>query len=172
MTLQRQNGTFELSLSLFAWIIVLLGVTVWVLIPETKTYLQLSEATESAGEKTVRLQAEYDELYAQKEATEADAAALAEQQENRADAVSVQGWLETVWKGATVVDGNVQGTFKVQASTATPAEFYRFVDRLDAAPWVLRVETPITMRAEGGRIGVTFTLRTAMQAAATSPSQN
>ena len=172
MTLRRQNGTFELSLSLFAWIVVLLGVTVWVVIPETKTFLRLQDAGDATVQKTVRLQAEYDGLYAQKEATEADAAALAEQRESRADAASVQAWLGTVWQGATVVDGNAQGAFKVQAATATPAEFYRFVDRLDAAPWVLRVETPITMRSDGSRVTVTFMLRAATQAVATSPSQN
>jgi hypothetical protein len=172
MTLQRQNGTFELTLSIFIWIVVLLGAAVWVLIPETKTYLRLQETAEANTKMTARVQQEYDGLYAQKEATEAEAAALAEQWENRADAASLWTWVRTVRPDAEVTGGADPGVFKVRTVMATPAEFYRLVERLDTAPWVLGVEAPIIMRAENGAVAVTFTLRAARQAAETSPLQN
>ena len=167
MTLQRQSGTFELTLSLFAVIVVLLAVTVWVLIPEAKRYLRLEEEVQSSVQKTVRLQTQYDGLYAQKETTEADAAALSEQFENSADAASLLSWIKTVWADTGVtVEGN-NGVFGIKAETKTPASFYRFVDRLDAAPWLLSADLPVGMRAENGRITVTFTLRSASAAAPT-----
>ena len=171
MTLQRQSGTLELTLSLFAGIVLLFGAAVWVLIPETKAFLQVREGAEMNLQKTLKLQTEYDALYTQKETAEAEAAALAEQWENRADAAALAAWIGMTWNGAEVAAGADEGAYEVQAAMATPAEFYRFVDRLETAPWVMRVGLPVAMRAGGGKIIVRFSLRAARRTAATLPMQ-
>ena len=171
MMLRRHNGTFELSLSLFAGIIIVFAAAVWGLIPQMKTFLQLQEVTESQIRKSVKLQAEYDRLYTQKEALEADAAALAEQLENQADAASVQAWINTVWNGAEVTGGKEEGAFVVAVPAASPAAYYRFVDRMDSAPWIVSVGLPISMRAQGDKIRIVFTLRAATPTVGTSLPQ-
>jgi len=169
--LKRQNGIFELTLTLFTVILLLLGATVWGILPEIKSYLQVQEQMQADTLNTVRLQTEYDRLYAQKETMEADAAALAEQFENSADAVSLLGWLKSAWPDTEVSVDTDGAAFRVRAGVKTPTAFYRFVERLDTAPWVLSLDAPIAMQADKGGIIVTFLLRPLTRSAEPSPLQ-
>jgi len=169
--LKRQNGIFELTLALFTVILLLLGAMVWGILPEIKSYLQVQEEMHTNTLKTVRLQTEYDRLYAQKETMEADAAALSEQFENSADVPSLLGWIKTAWPEADV-EVEADGTaFRVKAGVKTPTAFYRFVERLDTAPWVLALDAPVSMQAENGGIAVTFMLHAVTRAIVSSPLQ-
>jgi len=171
MMLDRQSSSFELTLSLFAVIVLLLGVSVWLLIPETKTYLHLQDETRTAVQTTDRIQMEYDRLYEEKASTEAEAAALSERFENRAEAEDVLAWVRKFLNEAEMVSAAPDGTFALRVRVASPAAFYGFVDQLDSAPWVLRLLSPVVMQAEAGGIAVAFTLRVATPAAVPPPLQ-
>ena len=114
MMLDRQSSSFELTLSLFAVIVLLLGVSVWLLIPETKTYLHLQDETRTAVQTTDRIQMEYDRLYEEKASTEAEAAALSERFENRAEAEDVLAWVRKFLNEAEMVSAAPDGTFALR----------------------------------------------------------
>jgi hypothetical protein len=168
MTLKRHQGTFELILSLFILVLLLLGIVVWGLLPEIKSYLHLQEEVGTKAVETARLQRTYDGLYAQKEKAEAEEAAMTEQFENPADTASVAGWIKSTWPEADVTVRQAVRAFEVQAVATSPASFYRFVNRFDTAPWVLALGNTVTMAQKGGKVVVTFSLRTVKQANALS----
>ena len=172
MTLKRHNGTFELTLSLFIVVILSLGAAVWGVVPEIKTNLRLQEESRTDSAITVRLQAEYDRLYALKETTEADAAALTEQFENPADVASLLAWIKTVWQNGDVTAEGTSGVFNVQGRADSPTAFYRFVQQLDGAPWVLALDVPVRMQAQEGGIVIAFALRPVTSVTAPAPLQN
>ncbi|MEJ2468346.1 MAG: hypothetical protein P8Y51_04620 [Campylobacterales bacterium] len=111
MMLRRQNTSFELTLSIFAVVVLMLGVTIWLLIPEVKNYLQLQEEVHATVQKSDRLQMEYDRLYEEKEMMEAEEAALSDRFENRVDAAQLHQWIRTVWTDATVKASSEEGAF-------------------------------------------------------------
>lgn len=164
MKLQRDNSSFELTLSLFAIIVLLLGFAVSVLVPEIEHYLALQERSKADMRQTKRLQRTYDALYVAKEKSEASAAALAERLEMPLDAEAVEAWLsKRLPKAVSEPSGDA---LRITAPVASPMAFYAFVDRLDTAPWVFQVGPTLQMRRSGERITVTFTLRAAKAASA------
>ncbi|WP_345986087.1 cell division protein ZapB [Sulfurimonas sp. HSL-1656] len=167
--LRRQNTGFELTLSLFAVIFLILGVTVWLLIPEAKAYLQLQDDVQSAVERSDRLQMEYDRLYETKEQLAMADARLSERFENGIDAVQLQAWITTVLKDAPLtVTASAHG-FEVSARLKTPLAFYALIDRLDTAPWVLKVGPSLSMQAEGNGVQVIFSLHLLQQPVSPAP---
>jgi predicted glycosyl hydrolase (DUF1957 family) len=171
MMLRRQNTSFELTLSIFAVVVLMLGVTIWLLIPEVKNYLQLQEEVHATVQKSDRLQMENDRLYEEKEMMEAEEAALSDRFENRVDAAQLHQWIRTVWTDATVKASSEDGTYAVTAPIKSPMEFYGFIDRFDTAPWVLRMGPSVGFYAEGGALKVSFTLRAAVREGVPSPLQ-
>lgn len=169
MKLERQNTSFELTFSVFAIIILLVGVSYGVLIPEVKHYFRLQERLHDSVQTTERLQLEYDRLYASKSVDEADAAALSDRFENPLDATRLQTWIGTILPGAAVVGRDGKKSYEVVALLDSPMAFYGFIDRLDAAPWILLAGPEIEMASEEGKVRITFTLRPAMRAVAPSP---
>lgn len=171
MTLKRQSTSFELTLSLFALLLLGLGVAVWLLIPEAKACLRLQEQVREAAGKSSAMQMEYDRLYEAKEMTETEESLLSDRLENGADAVQLQQWVRTALKDATLEASGGEGGFLVRASVKSPAQFYAFVDRLETAPWILRVEAPVVMRAAGGSVTLLFALRAVTAGDGLSPLQ-
>lgn len=169
MKLQRENTSFELTLSLFAVIVLLLGFAVGVLVPETKRYLTLEEQYEAGLRQTERLQLAYDDLYAAKEKTEAPAAALAERFEAPLDAEAAGAWVSNLLPGADVAPEPSAVGLRVTAPVKSPMAFYAFLDRLDTAPWVLQAGPSVVMQRNGNRINITFTLQAATRAAVSAP---
>ncbi|MBD3800663.1 MAG: hypothetical protein IE886_04280 [Campylobacterales bacterium] len=167
--LRRQNTGFELALSLFAVIFLILGVTVWLLIPEAKAYLQLQDEVQSAVERSDRLQMEYDRLYETKEQLAMEDARLSERFENGIDAVQLQAWIATVLKEAPLTVTASADGFGVSARLKTPLAFYALIDRLDTAPWVLKVGSSLSMQAEGNEVRVIFSLHPLQRPAAPAP---
>jgi len=159
MMLRRQNTTFELTLSLFAVIVIVLGVTIWLLIPETKTYLGLQDEVQTAVERSDRLQMEYDRLYEYKEQAAVEDTRLSERFENGIDTVQLREWIGTVWQDAPVtVTASEDGGFEVSALLKTPMAFYALIDKFETAPWVLKVGSPVSMRTGQGSVRATFKL--------------
>lgn len=169
MKLQRDNTSFELTLSLFVLIVLLLGFAVGVLVPEIQRYLTLEEQHQAGLRQTHRLQQSYDALYAAKEKTEASAAALAERLDAPLDADAVGAWVSKFLPGAEVVPEPSTGALRVTAPVKTPMAFYAFADRLDTAPWVFRVGPSVVMQRNGEQINITFTLQAATHAAVSAP---
>ncbi|WP_345970744.1 MULTISPECIES: cell division protein ZapB [Sulfurimonas] len=157
--LRRQSTSFELTLSLFAVIFLILGVTIGVLIPETKAYLQLQDDVQRAVEHSDRLQMEYDRLYEAKEQLAAEDTRLSERFENSIDATQLQAWVATVLGDATVSVTATDGGFEIAARVKTPMAFYTLIGSLDTAPWVLKVGPSVSMQADRGAVRVTFALR-------------
>jgi len=169
--LKRQSTSFELTLSLFAVIVLFLGVTIWLMIPEVKTYLRLQDEVRAAVSKSDSLQMEYDRLYEAKETMEVEEAALSDRFENRITAAQLHEWIQTVWTGAVVQASSPDGAYTVTAPIKSPMEFYGFIDRLGNAPWVLRMGPSVGFRAEGGLLKVTFMLRAALREGVQPPLQ-
>jgi FtsZ-binding cell division protein ZapB len=169
--LRRQSTSFELTLSLFAVIVLTLGVSIWLVIPEVKNYLRLTEEVRTAVQKSDGLQMEYDRLYEKKETMEAEEAALSDRFENRVDTAQLHQWIRTVWTDAAVKASSGDGTYDVTATISSPMEFYGFIDRFDTAPWVLRMGPSVGFYTEGGVLKVAFTLRAATKEGVQPPLQ-
>ncbi|MHC3993783.1 hypothetical protein ACXWTF_03085 [Thiomicrolovo sp. ZZH C-3] len=167
--LKRQSTSFELTLSFFAVILMSLGVTIGVLIPETKAYLQLQDEVQSAVERSDRLQMAYDRLYENKEQLAVEDARLSERFENPLDAAQLQTWIATVLKDAPLSVRASAGGFEVSALLKSPMAFYTLIGTLETAPWVLTVGPSVSMQAEKGLVRVTFSLLPLTQKAASSP---
>jgi predicted glycosyl hydrolase (DUF1957 family) len=171
MMLKRQSTSFELTLSIFAVLVLMLGVTIWLLIPEVKNYLRLTEEVRTTVQKSDALQMEYDRLYEAKETMEAEEAALSDRFETRIDTAQLHQWIRTVWTDAAVRASSEDGTYAVTAPISSPMEFYGFIDRFDAAPWVLRMGPLVGFHTEGGVLKVAFTLRAAVREGVQPPLQ-
>ncbi len=161
MKLVRQNSSFELTLSLFALIVLILGISTWVAIPEAKTYMNLQDDVRAAVKESGSLQMKYDRLYEMKEQLETEETALSERLENGTDSAELGEWIVSAWKGAVPVPGAKSGTVIVTAPLEGPKLFYRFIDRLETAPWLLVVGPSVRFFRDAGQLRVRFTLQIA-----------
>lgn len=156
MTLNRTRTSFELSLSLFVVIVLLLGAVVLAVIPEVKTYQAFEDVERTVLENTRRLQREYDRLYRMKEAIDSDT--QTERLEAPSDIAAVERWIAGQLPAALVKPVEGSNAVLVESRFDSPMAFYDFLDHLGSAPWILQADGNVYMEAKKGGIVVTFAL--------------
>lgn len=170
MKLKRQKSLLEMPLLLFATLLILAGISVWLLLPQVKENLRLEEQLQLSENKNAELKVEYDQIYKSRTAFEAEASLLAERFENPVDKDALEGWIRTNLKDA-LVKGTASKGFSVETIQNGPKSFFMFVEKLDQAPWPLKVSRTVSMTKIEGTNGIKirFILQIASRSTANKP---
>lgn len=161
MNLDRNNATFEFTLSLFVLVVAAAALVFWALLPDVRESLQLQEMLKNEATKTQKLQLSFDGLYGKKEQLSAEVLRLNDRLENPLDVIALQRWIKQYMRDVSVAPLKRGDGYEVNATIATPTAFYEFVEALDTAPWILGISPPIKMDKADHRIDLSFTLHTA-----------
>lgn len=160
MKLQRQNSSFELMFSLFAALILLGALLVWLLLPEVQAKQAYVQKLNAGTKLTEKMQEDYDRLYDIKRGRAEQDSAIAEALENEADHDALQRWFEQFIGDCKVQTlAGSENIVVVTGSLQSPAALYEMVYTLPQAPWVLQLQMPLALLGNGNGIAATLHFR-------------
>ena len=161
MKLNRTKMTFEVSLSLFAGLILVSTAAYLLLWPEIRLYEQHARKQADEAYAQGQLQQQYDRLFEEKKALEETDTVMQERLENPADAVQLQHWIARYLPQPSVKADKAAGpdAFVVRTMLASPVQLYDMFDASGEAPWILQWRLPVTMQKRKAGIMTTLHLR-------------
>ncbi len=161
MKLKRTKMTFEVSLSLFAGLILVAAAAYLLLWPEMRLYERHSRKQVGEAQVQGRLQQQYDRLFEEKKALEETDAVVQERLESAADAAQLRHWIARYLPNPSVTPDEKEGpnVFIVRTTLSSPARLYDMIEAAAEAPWILQWRLPVTMQKQQGGIKTVLHLR-------------
>ena len=144
--------------------VVLFGF--FVLTPKIKAYRALSIGIEQTAADAKSLEKEFDKEYSRLQTLQEKEKKIDIALHKPFDQKGLQGYLKHYFSALTLSginsmrNGDLQvDTLDVRAKITSPADYYRFIDALNAFDWVGEVEGPLQFRGEADGIATHFTLK-------------
>lgn len=156
MTIERQNSSLETIFSLFAVLLTLGALLVLFLLPQIKERNAYDEKLKAGTQLVDKLQQKYDRLYTQKQASAEKDNAIAEALDNRAEEAAMQQWFEQFFSRCKVQKISASERLVVTGRLQSPSAVYELIDTIGEAPWVLKLEMPLSLLGNDGDISATL----------------
>ncbi|GEM_PF-5330852 len=160
MSLRREGGSpAEIVVSVLFALLLVGGTVVLILLPQLREHLRLEEAVRRAALENAAQQQTYDRLYELHSVRRDSDGVLLERLDSAPDPAALSAWMSRYLPGASVSEKG-DGSFLVSAFVGSPAAYYRALEALKEAPWVLRALPPVEFRMrEGKKLSLRFRVR-------------